>query len=31
MSPETAFSIINTIILPPWLLLWFAPRWRVTD
>ena len=31
MSPETAFAIINTIILPPWLLLWFAPRWRVTD
>lgn len=30
MTPETAFAIANTGILPAWLLLAFAPRWRVT-
>lgn len=30
MSPETAFTIINTGILPAWLLLALAPRWQVT-
>ena len=31
MSPETAFSIVNASVLPAWVLLWFAPRWRGTD
>lgn len=31
MTPETAFAIANTGILPAWLLLAFAPRWRVTE
>jgi len=31
MSVETAFTIANTGILPAWLLLALAPRWRVTE
>jgi len=31
MTPELAFDLINMSVLPAWLLLWFAPRWRVTD
>lgn len=27
MSPETLFGISNTLVLPGWLLLIFAPRW----
>ncbi|GAB4034150.1 ABA4-like family protein [Spirosoma gilvum] len=30
MSPETAFQIASTLVLPQWLLMAFAPRWRVT-
>jgi hypothetical protein len=28
MSPETIFSICTKLVLPGWLLLVFAPRWR---
>lgn len=28
MSPEQLFSIATTAVLPGWLLLVFAPRWR---
>jgi hypothetical protein len=28
MSPETLFSICSTLVLPGWLLLVFAPRWK---
>ncbi|HYP01517.1 MAG TPA: ABA4-like family protein [Pyrinomonadaceae bacterium] len=28
MSPEKIFSICTTLVLPGWLLLIFAPRWR---
>ncbi|AUX46351.1 hypothetical protein SOCE26_078570 [Sorangium cellulosum] len=31
MDLETVFSICNTAILPGWLLLAFAPRWRWTQ
>ncbi len=31
MTVETAFAIANTGILPAWLLLAAAPRWRVTE
>jgi hypothetical protein len=27
-NPETLFSIVNLSVLPGWLLLVFAPRWR---
>jgi hypothetical protein len=30
MSPETIFSICTKLVLPGWLLLVFAPRWRWT-
>ncbi|UYZ59514.1 ABA4-like family protein [Hymenobacter latericus] len=30
MTPELAFTIANTLILPAWLLLAVAPRWVVT-
>jgi hypothetical protein len=30
MSPETIFSICTNLVLPGWLLLIFAPRWRWT-
>lgn len=30
MSTETLFSLVNASVLPAWLLLVFAPRWRVT-
>ena len=31
MTPEGLFSLCNTLVLPAWLLLIFAPRWqRVT-
>lgn len=31
MSPETAFSLANLLVLPQWLLMIVAPRWRVTQ
>lgn len=31
MSPETIFLICNNGVVPAWLLLVFAPRWRVTQ
>ena len=30
MSPETIFSICTKLVLPGWLLLIFAPRWKWT-
>ncbi|TGE23697.1 DUF4281 domain-containing protein [Hymenobacter aquaticus] len=30
LSPESLFQIAGNIVLPGWLLLVFAPRWRVT-
>jgi hypothetical protein len=30
MSPETIFSICTALVLPGWLLLIFAPRWKWT-
>jgi hypothetical protein len=30
MSPETIFSICSALVMPGWLLLVFAPRWRWT-
>ena len=31
MTPDLAFDLINASVLPVWLLLWFAPRARITD
>lgn len=31
MTPETAFSLANLFVLPQWLLMVAAPRWRVTQ
>lgn len=31
MTAETVFSIANLAVLPVWLLLAIAPRWRVTE
>ncbi|MGA0559442.1 ABA4-like family protein [Larkinella sp. VNQ87] len=31
MTPETVFQIVNTLVLPQWLLMIFAPRWKPTD
>ena len=31
MTAETLFSICNTSVMPVWLLLAIAPRWKVTD
>lgn len=31
MNPETLFSICSTIVLPGWILLGFAPRWKWTE
>ena len=30
MTPESLFSFASTIVLPGWLLLVFAPRWKWT-
>ncbi|HME11131.1 MAG TPA: ABA4-like family protein [Bryobacteraceae bacterium] len=30
MSPDSLFSVCNTLVLPAWLLLLVAPRWRWT-
>ena len=31
MTPETAFSIANALVLPQWILMAVAPRWFVTQ
>jgi hypothetical protein len=31
MTPENAFSLANLLVLPQWLLMLVAPRWRVTQ
>ncbi|MGM9507608.1 ABA4-like family protein [Larkinella sp. GY13] len=31
MSTETAFQILNALVLPQWLLMLVAPRWKPTD
>ncbi|MBU1820248.1 MAG: DUF4281 domain-containing protein [Bacteroidetes bacterium] len=31
MTPDQVFQIANTIVLPQWLLMGFAPRWFVTQ
>lgn len=31
MTPETAFSLANLVVLPQWVLMVVAPRWRVTQ
>ncbi|KAA9346772.1 ABA4-like family protein [Larkinella humicola] len=31
MSTDTVFQIVNTLVLPQWLLMLFAPRWAPTD
>jgi len=30
MSPESLFSVCSTLVLPAWILLVVAPRWRWT-
>ena len=30
MTPSDLFQICNTVVLPAWLLLIFAPRWKWT-
>ncbi|WP_020597165.1 ABA4-like family protein [Spirosoma panaciterrae] len=30
MSPEIAFQVASTLVLPQWLLMAVAPRWNVT-
>ncbi|QHV98996.1 ABA4-like family protein [Spirosoma endbachense] len=31
MTPETAFTYANLLVLPQWVLMIVAPRWRVTQ
>jgi hypothetical protein len=31
MTPETVFQLANALVLPQWLLMLAAPRWRVTQ
>lgn len=31
MTPESLFSLVNTLVLPGWILLVFAPGWRGTQ
>ena len=31
MNLETVFSIVNTLVLPQWILMIFAPHWRWTQ
>lgn len=31
MTPETAFSYANLLVLPQWIFMIVAPRWRVTQ
>ncbi|WP_080237526.1 ABA4-like family protein [Spirosoma rigui] len=31
MTPETAFQYANLLVLPQWILMIVAPRWRITQ
>lgn len=31
MTPTTIFSIANALVLPMWLLMLIAPKWKVTN
>lgn len=31
MTADTVFQIVNTLVVPQWLLMIFAPRWKPTD
>lgn len=31
MKLETLFLIVNNSVIPAWVLLWFAPRWKWTQ
>lgn len=31
MQADTIFQVVNTLVLPQWLLMIVAPRWRVTQ
>ncbi|RRA98879.1 ABA4-like family protein [Larkinella rosea] len=31
MNTETVFQIVNTLVLPQWLLMIVAPRWKPTE
>lgn len=31
MTPETAFQYANLLVLPQWIMMIVAPRWRVTQ
>ena len=31
MTPETAFQYANLLVLPQWILMLVAPRWRITQ
>lgn len=31
MTPETVFQLANALVLPQWLLMLVAPRWRATQ
>lgn len=31
MTPETAFQYANLLVLPQWIIMIVAPRWRVTQ
>ncbi|QDT36217.1 ABA4-like family protein [Stratiformator vulcanicus] len=31
MTPDLVFKIVNAVVLPGWLLLVFAPRWKGTQ
>lgn len=31
MSTDTVFQLVNTLVLPQWLLMIVAPRWKPTD
>ena len=30
MTYDALFQLANALVLPQWLLIWFAPRWRFT-
>ncbi|MBA4852839.1 ABA4-like family protein [Emticicia sp. BO119] len=31
MNAETVFSLVNTLVMPQWLLMIFAPHWKWTQ
>ncbi|MFC5412707.1 ABA4-like family protein [Larkinella bovis] len=31
MTPDTVFQIVNALVLPQWILMMVAPRWKPTD